>query len=272
MQNLLVHCIWTRNRVTTLHLDKIRVALLSSRALREESVMNADFELEVSSRDLKGKGSSRRLRRSGKIPAVIYGGGAKPTPITLDDHALAKQMEQEAFFTSILNIVLDGNPQAAVIKEVQRHPFKTQVLHLDFQRILEDEKINLNVPIHFLGEETAKGVTERDGVLARLVTEVEVACLPKDLPEFLELDVSELDLNQVLLLSDITPPEGVELVPLSHDQDGPVVGINPARQEEEEEIEVEEDEMLAEGEEAEESSEEEETAKGEETPKEDPSS
>ena len=233
--------------------------------------MNADFELEVRSRDLKGKGSSRRLRRSGKTPAVLYGGGVQPTPITLDNHALAKQMEQEAFFTSILNIVLDGNPQAAVVKEVQRHPFKPQVLHLDFQRILEDEKINLNVPIHFLGEETAKGVTEREGVLARLVTEVEVTCLPKDLPEFLELDVSELDLNQVLLLSDITLPEGVELVPLSHDQDGPVVGINPARQEEEEEIEVEEDEMLAEGEEVE-GSVEEETAEGEEKPKEEPSS
>ena len=271
MRNPLARCIWTRKRVAKLHLDRIRVALLSSRALREESAMNADFELEVRSRDLKGKGSSRRLRRSGKTPAVLYGGGMQPTPITLDNHALAKQMEKEAFFTSILNIVLDGNPQAAVVKEVQRHPFKPQVLHLDFQRILQDEKINLNVPIHFLGEETAKGVTEREGVLTRLVTEVEVTCLPKDLPEFLELDVSELDLNQVLLLSDITLPEGVELVPLSHDQDGPVVGINPARQEEEEEIEVEEDEMLAEGEEVE-GSEEEETAEGEEKPKEEPSS
>jgi len=270
MRSPLAHYIWTKKHVAKLHLDRIRAALLSSRAIREESAMNADFELEVRSRDLKGKGSSRRLRRSGKTPAVIYGGGVKPTPITLDNHALAKQMEQEAFFTSILNIVLDGNPQAAVVKEVQRHPFKTQVLHLDFQRILEDEKINLNVPIHFLGEETAKGVTEREGVLARLVTEVEVTCLPKDLPEFLELDVSELDLNQVLLLSDIALPEGVELVPLSHDQDGPVVGINPARQEEEEEVEVEEDEMLAEDEEAEDS--EGETAEGEDTPKEEPSS
>ena len=113
MRNPLARCIWTRKRVAKLHLDRIRAALLSSRALREESAMNADFELEVRSRDLKGKGSSRRLRRSGKTPAVIYGGGVKPTPITLDNHALAKQMEQEAFFTSILNIVLDGNPQAA---------------------------------------------------------------------------------------------------------------------------------------------------------------
>ena len=232
--------------------------------------MSAGFELEVRSRDDKGKGASRRLRRAGRIPAVLYGGGMKPSTITLDYHVLARQMSQEAFFTSILNIILDGNSQAAVVKEVQRHPYKPEVLHLDFQRILEDETITLNVPIHFLGEEVAIGVAEREGVLAHLITEVEVACLPKDLPEFLELDVSELDVNQVLLLSDITPPEGVELVPLSHDQDRPVVGINPARQEEEEEeVEAEEEEMLAEGEEVADS--EEDTTEGEETPKDEPS-
>ena len=232
--------------------------------------MSAGFELEVRSRDAKGKGASRRLRRAGRIPAVLYGGGVKPSTITLDYHALARQMSQEAFLTSILNIILDGNSQAAVVKEVQRHPYKPEVLHLDFQRILEDEKITLNVPIHFLGEEVAIGVTEREGVLAHLVTEVEVACLPKDLPEFLELDVSGLDVNQVLLLSDITPPEGVELVPLSQDQDRPVVGINPARQEEEEEeVEAEEEEMLAEGEEIADS--EEDTTEGEKTPKDEPS-
>ena len=232
--------------------------------------MSAGFELEVRSRDAKGKGASRRLRRAGRIPAVLYGGGMKPSAITLDYHALARQMSQKAFFTSILNIILDGNSQAAVVKEVQRHPYKPEVLHLDFQRILEDEKITLNVPIHFLGEEVAIGVAEREGVLAHLITEVEVACLPKDLPEFLELDVSELDVNQVLLLSDITPPEGVELVPLSQDQDRPVVGINPARQEEEEEeVEAEEEEMLAEGEEVADS--EEDTTEGEKTPKNEPS-
>ena len=216
--------------------------------------MSTDFELEVQPRDAKGKGASRRLRRAGQIPAVIYGGGAEPRAISLERNSLIRSMGQEGFFTSILTVTLNGDSQAAVVKDVQRHPYKRQILHLDFLRVLEDEKITLNVPIRFLGEEVATGVREQDGVLSRLVTDVEVSCLPRDLPDFLELDVSELELNQTLLLSDIVLPEGVELVALAHDQDGPVVGINPPRmEEEEEEVEPEEGEEgleLAEGEEA----------------------
>src|SRR5690606_29394730 len=118
---------------------------------------------------------------------------------------------------------------------VQRHPVKPQVLHVDFQRILEDQEITLYVPIHLVGEEIAKGVKDQGGALQHLMTDVEVTCLPRNLPEFLQLDVSNLELNQILHLSDIPLPEGVKIAALAHDQDQPVVSIIPPRREEEEE-------------------------------------
>ena len=123
-----------------------------------------------------------------------------------------------------------------MIKDVQHHPSKRQVLHVDFQRILEDEKITLIVPIHYSGQETAIGVKEQGGEVAILVSDAEVSCLPKDLPEFLEVDISELELNQRMGFSDISAPEGVEILALSHDQDHSIVTINPPRKEEEDDI------------------------------------
>ncbi len=212
--------------------------------------MSTGFELDVEARVKLGKGENRRLRRRGKIPAILYGGGQEPQAIMLEQVRLQHQMEQEAFYTSILTLKLNGNSQAVVVKDVQHHPFKRQILHLDFQRILEDEKITLNVPIHYIGEDVAVGVTEEGGEIMRLVTDVEVICLPKDLPEFLELDVSAMELNQLMHLSDVAVPEGVELTGLAHDQDPAVIAINPPRREEEDEIpEVLEGEELLEGEE-----------------------
>ena len=212
--------------------------------------MSTGFELDVEARVKLGKGENRRLRRRGKIPAILYGGGQEPQAIMLEQVRLQHHMEQEAFYTSILTLKLNGNSQAVVVKDVQHHPFKRQILHLDFQRILEDEKITLNVPIHYIGEDVAVGVTEEGGEIMRLVTDVEVICLPKDLPEFLELDVSAMELNQLMHLSDVAVPEGVELTGLAHDQDPAVIAINPPRREEEDEIpEVLEGEELLEGEE-----------------------
>ncbi len=190
------------------------------------------FELQAEAREPQGRTGSRKLRRIGKVPAVVYGGGAGPSAIVLDHNELSKQMSQEAFYTSILQVKVDGQTQSVVVKDVQRHPAKPIVMHLDFQRIVEDEEITLDVPLHFIGEAGSKGVKEQGGVVEHLTTEVEVSCLPRNLPEFIEVDVSQLELNQILHLSDLKLPEGVSLVALAHHQDNAVVMITPPRREE----------------------------------------
>ena len=196
--------------------------------------MKAAFELDGQARAGLGRAESRRLRRAGRVPAILYGGGETPTPVVLDHNALSKHMSREAFYTSIVTIKLDGKEQRVVVKDVQRHPVKPLIMHLDLQRVLEDQEITLTVPIHFVGEAVAKGVKEQGGVVEHLMTDVEVRCLPRNLPEYLEIDVSGMELNQILHLSDIKLPEGVTLVALDHEQDHPVVAVNPPRREEEE--------------------------------------
>ncbi|MFL2546119.1 MAG: 50S ribosomal protein L25/general stress protein Ctc [Candidatus Rariloculaceae bacterium] len=206
--------------------------------------MSAGFELKIEPREGRGKAESRRLRRSGKVPAIMYGGGQEPAAIMLEKDRLQVQMEKEAFYTSIVTLSDGKDSQAVIVKDVQRHPARPHVLHLDFQRILADEKITLNVPIHFLGEEESIGVREQGGEISHILTDVEISCLPKDLPEYLELDVTNLELNQLLHLSDLKAPEGVELTALAHDQDPAVISINPPRREEEDVVAVDEDELL----------------------------
>jgi len=181
------------------------------------------------------------------VPAIVYGGGSDPSAITLERNGLANQMALEAFYTSILNLKVGKQLQPVVVKEVQRHPAKSFVMHLDFQRVVADEELTLTVPIHFTGEETAVGVKEQGGVIEHTLTDVEISCLPANLPEYLVLDVSALQLNEILHLSDITYPEGVTSTQLAHDHDSPVVAIHPPRREEEEEpVEGEEAETTAE--------------------------
>ena len=206
--------------------------------------MSKGFELDFESRDLHGKANSRRLRQTGMVPAVLYGAGRDPRAIALSQNTLMHQMEREAFYTSIISLKEGENTQPVIVKDVQRHPIKRQILHVDFQRILEDEEITLNVPIHFLGEDDAIGVKKQGGEVSHLMTEIEVSCLPKHLPEFIALDISKLELNQLLHLSDIAAPEGVTFVDLTHDRDPAVVSINPPRREEEE-VEGAEEETLA---------------------------
>ena len=196
--------------------------------------MNAKtvFELTVEPRAQLGRTGSRRLRKAGKVPAILYGGGEAPESMVLDHNSLTRQMSREAFFTSILTLKIGTKQQQVVVKDVQRHPAKPQIMHLDFQRIREDEEITLSVPIHFLNEAEAKGVKDQGGVVDHLLTEVEVECLPRHLPEYLEIDVTALELNQIYHLSDIKLPEGVALVALKHGHDQPVVAVNPPRQEE----------------------------------------
>ena len=192
------------------------------------------FEIQGEPRDKYGRSGSRKLRKAGRVPAIVYGGGQEPTSVSLDHNTLLHQMHREAFYTSILSIKVGSETQAVVVKAVQRHPAKPLIMHLDLQRVVEDEEISLNVPIHFLGETIAKGVKEQGGVVEHILTDVEISCLPRHLPEYLELDVTNLELNHIYHLSDIKLPEGVSSVALRHGQDLPVVAINPPRREEEE--------------------------------------
>jgi len=206
------------------------------------------YDLIAELREDAGKGASRRLRRAGKVPAVIYGGGRPARALAFDHGKLLKQMEQEAFFSSVLKVKVGNKSQQVVLKDVQVHPAKRAIMHLDLQRILEDEKIRMTVPLHVLNEETTTGVKESGGTIAHLLSDIEVSCLPKDLPEFLVLDIGELQLDEMLKLSDIPLPEGVEIPELSlgPDHDRGVVSIHHIKVVEEveegEEAEVEEGE------------------------------
>ena len=209
--------------------------------------MSEELDLVAEIRDEQGKGASRRLRRQGKVPAILYGGGKPPRPLTLDHDKVVHQMEEESFFSSILTIKAGENTQPAIIKDVQRHPARNRILHLDLQRVVADEKIRMNVPIHYLNEDTAVGV-KAGGVVSRHFIEVEVSCLPADLPEYFEVDIGGLEVDQMLHLSDIKAPEGVEIIELSHGEghDQPIVAIHiPKKIEEPEEDEAPETEVIA---------------------------
>jgi large subunit ribosomal protein L25 len=179
------------------------------------------FDLIAELREDNGKGASRRLRREGKVPAIIYGAGRPPRQLAFDHNKVLRQLQNESFYSSVLNIKVGSKSQAAVVKDVQRHPARPIVMHIDLQRIVEDEEIKMNIPIHFVGEDVAPGV-KAGGTVSHLITDVEVQCLPKHLPEYFEVDVSKLELDEMLHLSDIKVPEGVEIPELAqgpeHDQ------------------------------------------------------
>lgn len=183
--------------------------------------MAEQFDLIADFREDNGKGASRRLRREGKVPAIIYGAGRPPRALSFDHNKVLRQMQNESFYSSILNIKVGDKSQAAVVKDIQRHPARPIVMHIDLQRIVEDQEIRMNIPIHFVGEDVAPGV-KAGGSVSHLITDVEVQCLPKHLPEYFEVDISKLELDEMLHLSDIKVPEGVEIPELAqgpeHDQ------------------------------------------------------
>ena len=218
--------------------------------------MKEDFDLVAEIREGQGKGASRRLRREGKVPAIIYGAGRPPRQLAFDHNRVIQQLESESFYSSILNIKVGEKSQAAIVKDIQRHPAKNRVMHMDFQRIVAGEKIRMNVPIHYLNAEEAVGVKTGGGSVSQLITDIEISCLPKDLPEYFEVDIAALDLNEMLHLSDIKLPEGVEIPQLAQgpDQDHAMVSISiikavPTEEEEAAAEEGEEAEAAAEGEE-----------------------
>ena len=205
--------------------------------------MNDDFDLIAEIREDQGKGASRRLRHQKKVPAIIYGAGRPPRPLAFDHNKVLQQLENESFYSSILNIKVGEKSQAAILKDMQRHPAKNQIMHMDFQRIVEDEEIRMNVPLHFIGEDVAPGVKVGGGKVMHLMTDVEIVCLPRYLPEFINVDVSELELDVMLSLSDLELPEGVEMPALAQGPEAnrPVVAIQIIKEvviEEEEELEA----------------------------------
>jgi large subunit ribosomal protein L25 len=191
--------------------------------------MSTDFVINAEKREDQGKGASRRLRRDGLVPGIVYGGGKEPVAINVRQNELAKSLEQEAFYSQILTLNLGKETEQVVLRDLQRHPAKPMVLHLDLQRINANETLHAHIPLHFINEEACVGVKQGGGSISHVIIEVEVSCLPKDLPEFIEVDVLDLNLGDTLHLSDLKLPEGVELVELAHEHDNAVVTVHKLR-------------------------------------------
>ena len=201
----------------------------------------SDFVLSAEFREDQGKGASRRLRRTGKVPAILYGGGKPPRAISLDHDALVHKMANPAFYSSVLSLKVGDIEQAAIVKDMQRHPAKRQVLHVDLQRILEDQEIRMNVPLAFLNEDQAPGAKE-GGTISHTVNELEILCLPRDLPEKIDVDVASVELDGSIKLSEVVLPEGVRLVtPPTEENDPAILSIHVVKVVtiEEEEVEIE---------------------------------
>jgi large subunit ribosomal protein L25 len=187
--------------------------------------MSNQFTIDAEVRAEQGKGASRRLRREGKVPAILYGGHKEPLMLAVRSLEIEHKLRNEAFYSHILTLNIAGKEESAVLKDLQRHPARSVVTHMDLQRVLADEEIRMHVPLHFKGEEIAPGVKQDAGVIQHHLVDVEVLCLPKHLPEFIEVDVSALGLNETIHLSQLTPGEGVTLVALQHGDDQSVVSV-----------------------------------------------
>ena len=190
----------------------------------------ANFKLDASVRTDLGKGASRRLRREDKLPGIIYGGEEAPVSITLEHNKVNNSADFEAFYSHVLEINLDGKVVEVLVKDMQRHPFKPKITHIDFQRVIAGQDVHTNVPLHFVNEEKSAAV-KAGGIAEHHVTEIEVTCLPKNLPEFIEVDMAGVEMGQTLHLSDLTLPAGVSSVELAKNDEAhdlAVVTVKPA--------------------------------------------
>ena len=193
--------------------------------------MSEQVNLNAVDRESEGKSTSRKLRREGSVPAVIYGGDQDPIRISILEKDISKASEIPGFATQILNITLDGKEQNVIVKELQRHPATQRVLHADLQRVNPDTKISISVPVRFLGEDTCIGVKMHGGAISRLINDIDITCLASNLPEYLEVDISELDVGDSIFLSSLSLPEGVEIpsLALGEDRDQAVVSVTEAK-------------------------------------------
>lgn len=183
------------------------------------------FEISADKRTLQGKGASRRLRGSGKVPAIIYGGDHEAQSIEMDHNNLFHKLKLEAFHASILSLSVEGKVEQVLLRDIQMHPFKQQVLHVDFQRVDKNKKIHMKVPLHFINAEISPGVKTSGGIVTHILTEVDISCLPADLPEFISVDLAELTAGHSLHLSDLVLPAGVEVVALTKGDNSSVAAI-----------------------------------------------
>jgi large subunit ribosomal protein L25 len=188
--------------------------------------MSSYFEFAAESRGRSGTGVARAVRREGKVPAIIYGGEAGPEMLALNHNDLLTKLRHEAVYSHVLDINVAGKTEKAVLKEIQRHPSRLQILHVDFMRVSATEKLRVHVPLHFTNEEISVGV-KKGGVVMHNLVDIEVSCLPSNLPEYIEVDLKALDVGDTVHLTDIVMPAGVEIVSLTHgaDHDLPVVSI-----------------------------------------------
>ena len=179
------------------------------------------FEISANQREAQGTGASRRLRRTGKVPGIVYGGNEGPVNIELDHKALFQHLRNEKFHASILTLRLGSASQQVLLRAVNMHPFKLQVQHVDFQRVVKDKKIHMNVPLHFVNAENSPGVKEQGGIVNHVLNELDIVCFPDDLPEYIEIDLSNLTVGHSMHVRDLTFPKGVELA--LHKDENPVV-------------------------------------------------
>ncbi len=192
--------------------------------------MSTGFELSAQIRSSSGKAAARRMRHNNMVPGIIYGAGKEPEMITVVHDKILHALENEAFYSHILSIKLDnGQSESVVLKGVQRHVYKPKIEHVDFMRVKANEKLTMHIPLHYIGEEDAPGVKD-EGVISKLMVDIEVKCLPKDLPEFINVDISHLEVGQSLHISDIKLPHGVELAhEVDEDHDQTIISIHEAR-------------------------------------------
>ncbi|MDD5035243.1 MAG: 50S ribosomal protein L25/general stress protein Ctc [Methylococcaceae bacterium] len=196
--------------------------------------MVGSFEFDVELRTVTGKGDARRTRLLGKVPAIVYGGDAAPVQLNLNHNRVVKALENDATYSHVLTLKYDGKEEKVILKALQRHPSRPIIMHMDFQRVNEKDKLRVHVPLHFVNQEGSVGV-KKGGVVSHAMVEVEVACLPQHLPEFIEVDMSSVDVGESIHLSGLSLPQGVEIVALSHgpEHDLPVAAIHASRTSEE---------------------------------------
>ena len=171
----------------------------------------SEHNIKAASRNDEGKGASRRLRRTAQIPAIVYGGDAAPKSVQFDHEKIWLASQNEWFYSSILSLDLDGKVEKVLLRDMQRHPYKQQIMHLDFQRVNENQAIRVAVQLHFLNEEKSPAGKAAEVVVTHELTEVTISCLPKDLPEFLEVDLGQLEVGTIIHLSELKLPAGVEI-------------------------------------------------------------
>ncbi|HEY9036930.1 MAG TPA: 50S ribosomal protein L25/general stress protein Ctc [Pseudomonadales bacterium] len=182
--------------------------------------MSDAFVLNAKRRQDIGKGASRRLRREAQeLPSIIYGGGKAPENITLTLRQITKALEDERFFSHVITLDIEGSTEEVILKDLQRHPAKSSVMHVDFQRVVKGQKMTVHVPLHFINGAKSPGVKLKGGIESHQASELEIRCLPKDIPEFIAVDMGAMDVGDIIHLSDLTLPEGLESVALAHDHD-----------------------------------------------------